>query len=293
MAEAKVDALLELVERRAPALAYRQARILPAVGQFNTVLCLDERWIFRFPKSAQAAADLAHELAILPRLQGRLPLPIPMPSFSATDSESGRVLFMGYAKLPGEPLLRERYARLRHDAFVVERLAQELAAFLLALHAIPPGEIGLDEDPHDARSSWAAYYDAIRQQLYPHIRAAARHEIERDFEEALNNSQLWRYRSCLIHGDFGTGNILYQDGRISGVIDFSFCAYGDPAQDLGALLASYGEGFVARALAHYPALGAHLERARFYRRQYALLQALYALRDGDEAEFEDGIAAYR
>ena len=74
MAEAKVGALLEQIERHAPGLAYRQARILPALGQFNTVLCLDERWIIRFPKSSNAASDMAHELAILPRFQGRLPL---------------------------------------------------------------------------------------------------------------------------------------------------------------------------------------------------------------------------
>ena len=58
---------------------------------------------------------------------------------------------------------------------------------------------------------------------------------------------LWRYDACLIHGDFGTANLLFAEGRISGVIDFGFCGSGDPAQDLGALLASYGEAFVARA----------------------------------------------
>lgn len=88
-------------------------------------------------------------------------------------------------------------------------------------------------------------------------------------------------------------SLLFHNGRISGIIDWGFCGLGDPAQDLGALLASYGEAFVARVCRHYPALGKGLARARFYRRQYALLQALFALRDGDQAEFDDGIAAYR
>ena len=88
MSEASASLYRKLIARHLPDLSFRHARILPAAGQFNTVLCLDERWIFRFPKSPQAAADPAHELEILQRLRGRLPLPIPQPQFSADDARS-------------------------------------------------------------------------------------------------------------------------------------------------------------------------------------------------------------
>ena len=104
------DDLLNLIRQHLPDFAFERAEGLESTGQFNTVLCLDERWIFRFPKSRHAAADLAHELEILPRLLGKLPLPIPQPQYSARD-DNGQVLFMGYARLPGEPLLRRRYAQ--------------------------------------------------------------------------------------------------------------------------------------------------------------------------------------
>ena len=293
MTETKADSYLTLIGRHLPDFSASQARILPSNGQFNVVVCVDDMWIFRFPKSEQAAADLAHELEILPRLQGKLPLPIPDPVFSATDSETGKVLFMGYAMLPGEPLLRQRYLELQHDGGVVERIARDLALFLRTLHEIPPVDIGLDDKGENAREAWARYYRDFRDKLFPHMRIDARREVERDFEEALHDASLWRYDACLTHGDFGSGNTLYRGGRISGIIDFSFCGPGDPAQDLGALIASYGEGFVERVLRHYPALREHRRRARFCRGQYALIQALYALRDNDEAEFEDGIADYR
>ncbi len=283
---------LALLKRHLPELTFREARLLPASGQFNHVLCLDERWIFRFPKSDHAAVDLAHELEILPRLAGRLPLPIPAPTFWAEDDETGRALFMGYAMLPGEPLSRERYARLERDAEAVARIADDLAGFLRTLHQIPPADIGLEARAEDARAAWRQYFGDIRERLYPYMRAEAQGDVSRSFEAALTEDALWHYESCLIHGDFGTGNILVQDDRTSGIIDFSFCGIGDPAQDLGALLASYGEEFVERALAHYPALRAHLPRARFYRGKYALLQALFALRDGDQAEFDDGMRDY-
>ena len=200
---------------------------------------------------------------------------------------------MGYAMLPGQPLLRERYAKLRANARVVAGIARDLARFLLALHAIPPAEIGLDARGDDARAAWAQYGRDFRDQLFPHMRAEARRALETDFAAALSDADLWRYDPCLTHGDFGTGNILIRAGRVSGIIDFSFCGPGDPAQDLGALIASYGEDFAQRVCRHYPTLRQHLPRARFYCGNYGLIQALYALRDGDAAEFEDGIADYR
>lgn len=293
MEMSSVNAYLALLRRHLPALAFERARLLESSGQFNSVVCLDDKWIFRFPKSSQAAADLENELKLLPRLAGLLPLPIPTPGFSARAPVTGRVLYMGYAKLRGEPLLRHRYAALKHDEAAIEQLASDLAAFLLALHQIPPASLGLAAANESARDEWRRIYGEIQQRLYPYMRADARRAVTRDFETALGERDLWRQQACLIHGDFGTGNILIADGRISGIIDFGFCGVGDPAQDLGALLASYGADFLTRLLTYYPALGEHRGRARFYARNYALIQALYALRDGDAAEFEAGIAAYR
>ena len=283
---------LALLAHHAPHLPLDNPRVIAGMGQFNTVLCLDDSVIARFPKSAHAARDLAHELRILPRLQGRLPLPIPAPMTSAQDSQ-GLPLFMAYPMLPGQPLLRGKYDKLRADTRTIESIARDLAGFLQVLRDIPPAELGLQTTAPSPRDEWAKLYADFQSQLYPFMRDSARREVSRDFDLALADKDLWRMRACVTHGDIGTGNILCQQGRVSGVIDWSFCRFGDPAQDLGALLASYGEAFIARVCRHYPALGGSLARARFFRRQYALIHALYALRDDDQAEFEDGIAAYR
>ena len=287
------DDLLKLIRLHLPDFTFERARILPSSGQFNTVLCIDDKWIFRFPKSPQAAADLARELALLPRLKGRLPLPIPEPRFHAREQASGELLFMGYPMLPGEPLLRETFARLQSENDVADGLAHDMARFLRTLHAIAPADIGLAPSGESARAEWARIGDELREKLYPFMRADAKAATSANFARALADDSLWQVDACLIHGDFGTGNILVRAGRVSAIIDFGFCGIGDPAQDLGALLASYGDDFVARVCRYYPALRAGLRRARFYMSNYALIQALYALRDGDKAEFEDGIAAYR
>ncbi len=293
MQSARCEDYLDLIRLHLPDFAFSGGQLLESSGQFNTVVRIDDAWIFRFPKSANAAADLERELAILPRLAGLLPLPIPAPEYSVRDPETGRLRFMGYPNLPGETLMLERYAALAQDERRLERIVADLARFLRALHQLPPAHIEAIAQDADAYIEWSRFFQGFREKLFPYMRADARQAVTDDFENALRDAELWRYQACPIHGDFGGGNILVADGRVSGIIDFSFCALGDPAQDLGALLASYGEGFIRRLLRHYPGLGQHAARARFYSRQYALIQALYALRDGDAAEFEDGIAAYR
>ena len=283
---------LGLLARRAPHLPLDNPRLIAGMGQFNTVLCLDDSFIVRFPKSAHAARDIARELRILPLLQGRLPLPIPAPMISAHGTNR-LPLFMAYPMLPGEPLLRDRYDKLRADTRTVDAIARDLAEFLRVLHEIPPAELGLQTTAESPRGEWAQLYADFQRRLYPRMRESARREVSRDFDNALADKGLWRMTACVTHGDIGAGNILFQHGRVCGVIDWSFCNLGDPAQDLGALLSSYGEAFAARVCGRYPALGRGLARARFFRRQYALIQALYALRDGDQAEFDDGMAGYR
>ena len=237
MTAQSVETYLEPIRKHLPDLDGAPARFLSDAGQFITVLCLDERWIFRFPKSPHAATELARELEILPRLRARLPLPIPEPVFVGWDVD-GKLKFMGYAMIPGEPLLRERYRQLSAEDGIVERIAVDLADFLMALHGIDPADIDKENEGAHSRAFWQHAWIDIREQLFPHMRPDAREQVSLHFEEALNDADLWLIETRLIHGDFGTGNILYQRGRISGIIDFSFCGAGDPAQDLGALLSS-------------------------------------------------------
>ena len=43
------------------------------------------------------------------------------------------------------------------DCTVVDRIARDLADFLLTLHTIPPADIGLVDSGDDARAAWAQY----------------------------------------------------------------------------------------------------------------------------------------
>jgi hypothetical protein len=85
-----------------PELSIGSARLHTAEGQFNDILIVNEALIFRFPRSPYIAATLAAEAALLTRLHGRLPLPIPFPIYHARDPQTGTLQFMGYRLLPGQ-----------------------------------------------------------------------------------------------------------------------------------------------------------------------------------------------
>jgi aminoglycoside 2''-phosphotransferase len=259
-------------------------------GQFSDVLLVNQALIFRFPKSPTAAAELYPEVVILKALRGKLPLPIPDVRY-LVESTPGSLAFMGYPLIPGEPLLRDRFAAI-HDSAVLEQIAAELAGFLCAMHALPPDTLSPAPALYDGRAEWQQHLDEFRELLFPYMRPDVRQQVTDNFEAALGDAALWDFTPCLCHSDFGTGNILYAHGHITGIIDFTFCGLGDPAQDVGALIASYGEDFVERIFAHYPALRAALPRARFIRSTYALWQAYYALRDGNPDDFDDGMRDY-
>lgn len=263
-------------------------------GQFNDVLVVDGELIFRFPRYARAAEALETETAILRALKGRVPLPVPDPIYTRVEPSTGRQTLMGYRMIPGEPLWNETVDAIG-DGETLRRLATQLADFLRALHSVPVSTIGLDLPITDDAHYWSDMYGAFRQELFGFMRLDARRAVERSYEAFLGEPRNFQWRPVLRHGDFGGSNILYDPWArsISGVIDFGSAGLGDPAVDLGPIV-GYGEAFVRWFYMAYPELAspAVVERTWFYRSTYALQQALWALRAGDEKEFQDGIAAY-
>jgi aminoglycoside 2''-phosphotransferase len=276
-----------------PDLPIAGVRLHTAEGQFNDILVVNEELIFRFPRSPHVAATLAAETELLVRLQGHVPLAIPFPIYQARDPQTGALRFMGYRMLPGTPLWREAAGTIAEDD-ALDPMAAQLAGFLRVLHTLPVAALGWDVPIMDDADSWAAMFAQFQDQLYPFMRPDARDDISHLFNTLLDDLRRTPTRPVLRHGDFGTGNILYdpQALAITGIIDFGFAGLGDPTLDVAALAASYGEQFIARCYAVYPEMEQMLPRARLYQGTYALQQALYALRDGNQADFADGIAAY-
>lgn len=283
---------LQRILLRYPDLPVHSIRPIEGNGQNNDILVLNEEVVFRFPRSNQVIDQLAIEKSILSRVQSVLPLPVPRLAYSSLGTREAGEVFVGYSIIPGEPLTTDRLAALPADRR--RFLARQLAGFLRSLHEFPSGFLGIDLPVQDGLEEWAGMYAEVRERLFPMMHPDARGTVAAFFEEALTYPERLAFEPCLRHGDFGPGNILYEGatGEISGIIDFSSAGRGDPAVDLAAV-SLYGDEFVEWMAQAYPGLEAMRERARFYRGTFALQEALFGLREGDEEAFKAGMGNYK
>lgn len=287
------ERLRQRIAACAPALELRSLRIVDE-GWDSRVVVVDNTWIFRFPRSAEAAAQLEIERALLPRLASRLPLPIPDFSYACAAALPPDLPFVGYRMIPGAPLSR---VVLDTTSVTTRRaVARQIAEFVSALHSFPADEAqrlaptlrSLD------RTIFAAEYAQIRQQIFPLLSDQEREWITGVY--AIADDAVWRFQPVLVHNDLTAAHILFDPAtqRLTGVIDFGDIALGDPAIDLTGLL-EYGPEFVDDVIRCYGRLldaGFH-HRLRLYRPRMWLTDLGYHLNRGHPTRVSALLATLR
>lgn len=262
-------------------------------GQFNDVIIVNNRLIFRFAKYLDGIKTLQQETIILRNIRAYVTLDIPNPIYQNLDTQIVGDAFVGYEMIPGTPLWYEDFLAIDDDE-MLEAMAIQLATFLRELHTIPADEVmPVDLPVFDQRDEWADMYARIQAKLFSYMRPEARHQVARHFETFLDNPGVYQFSPVLRHGDFGTGNIIFDPDTcaITGIIDFGFAGLGDPAIDFAGLL-GFGEPFCKRCLNVYPEIAETVERIEFYRGTFALQEALFGIENGDNEAFKSGIADY-
>lgn len=290
-----MDTFLKAITLSYPRLKIHHISLLdPDGGQYNDVLSAETSngaIIFRFPRNEIGIATIQNELHILGRIQHQTTLPVPNPIYTNTDPQTPGQVFMGYPQLPGRPLQRE-HLKTTTDRTILKKWAEQMVEFLMQLHQIPGDQF--DDLPHnETLPEFQALYHDIRQYLFPYMSETARQETAAHFENYFNNSALHHYPITLRHGDFGTGNILYNPDtlELTGVLDFGFAGLGDPAIDIAAL-STLGHTFFGFVQAAYPNIEPLLQRARFYKGTFLLYEALYGLKTGSDDIFQEAIKPY-
>jgi aminoglycoside phosphotransferase (APT) family kinase protein len=180
-----------------------------------------------------------------------------------------------------------------------DALARALAAALAQLHRVTPAQIALPPlgaPPADPAAAARAYYRAAldrRPRAHPVLEWGLR-----ALEQAPPTAA-----PVLCHRDFRVGNILVDDGRLSGVLDWEFARWSDPYEDLGWFCVRYWRrqawrreagGLIGRDafLAHYAAAsGAPVDRRRalYWELMGNLRWALIALAQADRGVAEGAL----
>ena len=242
--------IIETLERALPELGkLTPARVLG--GGFSSVVVeVAGGWVFKVARNPVAAAGHAREARLLPALRGWLATPVPAPRWQVGSSEGLPFGALGYPKLVGVALTRERGQGLAVSA--------EVAAFLAELHTFPPERaLGLSLPGPSARRS---AIERLRDEELPLLRdlltAAEQRMIARWWDGFLTDPELRAAPARLVHGDLWYENVLVDpvEDKVVGVVDFESAAVDDPAQDFAALM-HLGEPFVERIVDAYVAAG--------------------------------------
>jgi len=281
---------LQTLREAYPSLNITSARLHTSEGQFNDILFVNEELIFRFPRYEENIKNFLREIRLLQKLQGYLSLPIPDPIYISPDTNSVGKVFMGYRLLAGQPLFRDIFNTIT-DQSTVNTFASQLANFLYGLHTLSPTALGLNLPVQNQLSAYKSFYSNVQANLFTFMRPKARKSVSEQFENYFRHSALHHFVPTLIHGDFGGSNILFVENSITGIIDFSFAAFGDPAVDIAAI-STFGDSFFDRIHGYYPNIEPLLERAKFYRSTFALYEALHGFRTHDQEAFRSGMEQY-
>jgi aminoglycoside 2''-phosphotransferase len=194
-------------------------------------------------------------------------------------------LFSLHRRLPGQALTT--LAELDEDE--QRALATDLGDFLCVLHAVPVALLP-ERTTAPPSTDWHDLLVRCETLAFPLIAPNAVPQLRQAFRDFLNVCD--RLPRLIVHGDFGTGNILVHEGRLTGVIDFSGCEVGDPAYDYASLAAGLGDVFVDTILHRLQSDQGIRRRMSFYRLTFPLLDILHGLEHDDHDALRAGVEAF-
>jgi aminoglycoside phosphotransferase (APT) family kinase protein len=217
-----VALVAKLLTEQHPDLAHHPLRSI-AAGWDNALFRLGDEWAVRLPRRALAAPLILHEQRWLPELAKRLPLPVPTP---VRCGGPGRVYPWSWSIVPwlrGQPAA---------DSPLNAGEAPRFGAFLRALHQPAPGDAPANPVRGVPLSHRAAAVEERMERLAARtdcISPAIRDIWRQALAAPLDRPPTW------LHGDLHPRNVLGENGRITGVIDWGDLTAGDNATDLAAI----------------------------------------------------------
>jgi aminoglycoside phosphotransferase (APT) family kinase protein len=193
-------------------------------GMDNAMYRLGDDLAVRLPRRPGAAQTIQTEGLWLPRLAPRLPLPVPLPLARGEPGEGYPWSWSVCRWLEGE-----------HPApggGDTDRLAGDLAGFVRALQAVDATNAPGAGRRNHGRGAPLSHWRGIMDERLGWLADLGDIEATRTAWEADSAVPAWAGPPMFIHGDLNPGNLLTREGRLSGVIDWSYLGAGDPACDL-------------------------------------------------------------
>jgi len=215
------DLVRALLREQHPDLADLELRDVDG-GWANQLWRLGDDLAVRMPRTEDAPAQLRKEQQWLPVLCDHLPLPTPRPIRVGEPSSRFEHTWTIMRWVDGDPA--DRAPVTRPDS------AEVLADFLRALHRPSPFDAPVDPVRgvplsciQDGAATW-----------FSQIADDPRFDAAWQIWQAALAAPAWTGAPRWLHADLHPANVVVQDGRLAGIVDFGELCSGDPAADLAA-----------------------------------------------------------
>lgn len=204
-------------------------------GDFNEVILVDGKEVFRFPKNEEGKNALRYEAEIVRRVAGKTHLDIPAPLELAADASYGVFTYV-----PGNVLDNKTIDTFSSDEKV--QVGQTIASFIRDLNAALPfaetAQLRAEYQPNfETESKYHAHMLRLgKEENNPYLPKYEQYyrELCEQFGGSLPEENM------VAHGDLHSGNLVFTDDhKLSGIIDFSDCG---PSTVYGELRQMYRLG---------------------------------------------------
>ncbi|MFX0134684.1 MAG: phosphotransferase [Candidatus Hodarchaeota archaeon] len=244
-----VELCIKIIEKNFPEIHVTDIKFNDEGWDYQ-IFIINNEFIFRFPRHQDASQRLDLEIQLLNHLQKEIHTSIPNYEYKVKLKDSNSI-FGGYKMIKGKNLTPLVLNQI-HTEKLKKNLAIQIADFLSSLHRFPIQKaFELKFSREGKKEDIISFYQEVKQEVFPIITAHEQDWANNLFDAFLNEDSLFKYDPVLIHGDFSSDHILYDEKQEKiGVIDFSDVSVSDPARDFGCML-DFGKDFDQWVIKNY------------------------------------------
>lgn len=253
----------QCIEEQFAELTPLQELVCVGEGWDNKVFLVNREIIFRFPRRNIAVGLIDRENRVLKYLHAdsnlrTMPslhtLQIPNPEYFGKPSSIFPYPFHGYKKIPGKSGCYAELTAAQRAASIVP-----LAKFIKQLHSINVAsaeEIGALDPVLDRTTNEyinTTLIERTKQVNNTHIMQLDAECIQHEID-LVAGIKLADHPKCLIQGDLYCRHLMFNNGKLTGIIDWGDVAINNPAVDLAVVHSFYPKECHAIFLQHYGAV---------------------------------------
>jgi aminoglycoside phosphotransferase (APT) family kinase protein len=223
--DTNVSLVRRLLKAQFPDWGEHPIQPVPSTGTDNALYRLGDDMVVRLPRIYWAVEQVEKEQRWLPKLASHLPLAIPFPLAKGMPGEGYPWDWSIYSWLEGETSTLDYIA----DPC---QMAKDLAQFIAALQKMDPADGPAPGTHNSSRGVPLAIRDHQTREAITSLGGTIDAGAVTAAWDSVLQEPGWGGPPVWIHGDLQSGNFLYQDGKLSAIIDFGCLSVGDPACDL-------------------------------------------------------------